>query len=242
MRLDFPKLFPAIFISRLHRFGAEVELDGEKVLAHMASSGRMKELLLPGAKIWVEELQGKKSRCRLWLVEMNGELVCVHSLAPNYLVKALLEQGRWPQKKVPSPEKLEDPIFPGKYTKVQAEVSHGKSRFDFLLMGDEGECYVEVKSVTLVEDRVALFPDAPTSRGTRHLKELSGLKVSGTRTMVLLMVQRADADLFRPNERTDPEFAEAMKEAVESGVEVYALTTEITPEGMEVVWEIPVIV
>lgn len=240
MRLDFPKLIPAVFISRLHRFGAQVDLNGERVLAHVASSGRMRELLLPGATVWVEELQGRKSRCRLWLVEKDSELVCVHALAPNYLVKNLLEKGFWPQRFDGGQRALEAPIHYEMYSEIFPEARYKDSRFDFRLQGEGGECFLEVKSVTLVEDGVALFPDAPTARGTRHLKELIDLKLSGKRAMVLMMVQRSDAAVFRPNEKTDPEFASAMRHAVQSGVEVYALTCRVDPAGMEVEQEIPV--
>ncbi len=232
MKINLPELVPATFIRRLHRFGALVHLEGEDVLAHLANPGRMRELLLPGVRVWVEKLRGKKCRCRLWLVEKDRRLVCINSLAANRLAKALLSQGYWPDPHGPFPN--------GMYKEIHSEARMGNSRFDFLLNGDNGECVIETKSVTLVEHRVALFPDAPTSRGARHLLELARLKSLGLRFVVLFIVQRDDAVLLCPNRPMDPVFADAMVQAVKAGVEAYALTCRVMPTALEIIREIPV--
>ncbi len=198
----------------------------------MVNPGRMRELLLPGVRVWVERLQGKKCRCRVWLVEKDRRLVCINSLAANRLAKALLSQGCWPNPPGPFPN--------GRYREVRPEARIGNSRFDFLLNGDNEGCVIETKSVTLVEHGIALFPDAPTARGARHVLELARLKSSGLRSVVLFIVQRDDAVLLCPNRPLDPAFADAMTQAVKAGVEAYALTCGVKTNALEIIREIPI--
>ncbi len=226
-QLAFPRLKPAKFIKRLHRFGAAVDLQQKEVLAHVASSGRMSEVLLPGVTVWVEELSGLKSFCRLWLVETPQGLVCINAQWANRFVAAMLRQDFW--------FLGQPPLFPlRKYSEIQSEVGFGKHRFDFFLDGVAGPCIVEVKSVTLVKRGIGLFPDAPSLRGRQHLEKLSQLCLQGFRAVVLFVVQREDAAAFSPNGVMDEKFVEAFRNALQAGVEMYAFTSKLNPYYMTV--------
>lgn len=212
----------AFFVARLNRFVGEIELDGEKALAHVPSSGRMRELLYPGARVFVaaQDRPGTKLRYRILLAELGGQLVSVDSLLPNRLVRLALRSGCLPEFKDPGA------IFP--------EAAFGKGRFDFFLTESNGEgCYLEVKSVTLVEDGTALFPDAPSERGARHMEELAAARREGFRAVVLFIIQRPDALCFRPNRDRDPVFARALAEASSAGVEVLARSCLVSLREVE---------
>lgn len=199
------------FCQRLNRFVARVEIDGEIVTAHVPTSGRLGELLLPGAEVQLRSSSNpqRKTAWDLMLVKTGETWVSLDSRLPNYLVGQLLRN-----------EALAP--FPGA-TDIKPEYVYGESRLDFAFTDGDGQrTLVEVKSVTLVEDGVAMFPDAPTLRGTRHLRELARAVGEGYRAAVLFIVQRDDATSFAPNHRTDPAFAGALREAEEAGVEIYA--------------------
>lgn len=210
-RMPLPRdLREAVFMARRNRFVGEVELGGVSQLAHVPSSGRMRELLYPGARVYVAGSgPGAGLKYRILLAENGGRLVSVDSLLPNRLVRRALNSGTLPE-------------LAG-YGVIKPEASFGQGRFDFLLEGDgRRRCYLEVKSVTLVEDGVALFPDAPSERGARHVEELSAARREGCRAVVLFVIQRTDARLFRPNWDRDPMFGQALSRAAPAGVEVLA--------------------
>ncbi len=199
------------FLTRPNRFVACVETQGEQTTAHVPTSGRLGELLLPGAEIKLRPA-GTKNRKTAWdlmMVRTGQTWVSLDSRLPNYLVGQQL--------------RLDDlPPFIG-VTDVRAEVSHGAGRLDFSFTDGQGQqVLMEVKSVTLVEDGVAMFPDAPSVRGARHLNELARAVQEGWRAVAVFMIQRDDAKAFTPNRRTDPEFSSALEQAVAAGVEVYA--------------------
>jgi len=210
--LYVPGLFtPANFCLRVNRFVARVEIDGEIVTAHVPTSGRLGELLLPGARVMVRKAssQSRKTSWDLMLVKTGDIWVSLDSRLPNYLVGQLLRTDQLPP-------------FIGA-TEIKAEFTYGASRLDFGFIDALGQqTLVEVKSVTLVEDGIAMFPDAPTIRGTRHLMELTEAIKEGYRAAVLFVIQRDDATRFTANKRTDPAFGEALKRAEQAGVEVYA--------------------
>lgn len=217
--MEWPcELRPATFVRRENRFRALLELDGELVAAHVPNSGRLGELFAPRAAVWIaphEAGKRRKTACDLILVEYAGTLVSVDARLPNRLVAEALLAGRL------SP-------FAG-YDCVQPEVQVGRSRLDFLLAVStssenvaQPRCWMETKSVTLVENRIALFPDAPTERGVRHLEELIALRQAGDRAAVAFVVQRQDAGAFAPHPSADPAFAAMLRSAVRQGVEVYA--------------------
>jgi sugar fermentation stimulation protein A len=212
MTLYVPGEFrPARFVQRLNRFVAQVEIDGAVLEAHVPTSGRLGELLLPGAPVQVRKGTGSKRKTAwdLMLVKTGDTWVSLDSRLPNYLVGQLLRED-------------ELPPFAGARD-IKAEYVFGESRLDFAFTDGDGQrTLVEVKSVTLVEEGVAMFPDAPTSRGARHLRELAQAVGEGYRAAVLFIVQRDDATEFAPNWRTDPAFAQALAEAEAAGVEIYA--------------------
>lgn len=201
----------ARFCQRLNRFVAKVEIDGEVATAHVPTSGRLGELLLPGVLVQVRRArsQNRKTAWDLMLVRTGDVWVSLDSRLPNYLVAQLLREDKLPP-------------FAGAID-IKPEFKFGDSRLDFAFTDGEGQrVLLEVKSVTLVEEGVALFPDAPTLRGARHLRELARAMEEGYRAAVLFIIQREDAQGFAPNRRTDPDFALALKEAKAAGVEIYA--------------------
>ncbi|WP_211229986.1 DNA/RNA nuclease SfsA [Desulfovirgula thermocuniculi] len=224
-----PGLKEALFLSRPNRFTAVVEVDGQRDLAHVPSSGRMAGLLVPGTRVYLSrrEARGGKTAWRLVLAEQGGLLVSVDAGLPNRLIKTALEA------------RVLEPF--SAYTAVRPECRFAAERFDFCLEGPPGRCLVEVKSVTLVREGLALFPDAPTARGARHLAGLARAASRGYRAAVLFVVQREDARAFAPHAVEDPAFARALKAAAFAGVEVRAYRCRITLKEVALSGEIPVI-
>lgn len=207
----------AFFVARVNRFAGEVELDGQRVLAHVPSSGRMAELLYPGSRIYIAEQArpGARLKYRILLADYGGDLVSVDSLLPNRLVLRALQSESLPEL--------------NGYAAIKPEAAFGQGRFDFLLRGPAGEgCFLEVKSVTLVEEGVALFPDAPSERGARHMEELAAARREGYRAVVLFVIQRSDANCFRPNRPRDPRFSQELSRAASAGVEVLARACRVS--------------
>ncbi len=229
MKLPTP-LQEACFLSRPNRFTCLVQLPNRSkaVSAHLPDPGRLRELLLPGARMWLEPKPGthRKTPYQVWLVEQGQTLVSLNTSLPNLLVEEALAQGKLPEFK--------------RYATWERERRAGHSRLDFLLANANEDCWVEVKSVTLVEDGQGLFPDAPTERGRKHLAELTRLRLSGARAVTLFVVQRGDACSVAANSRTDPEFALALQAAHRAGVELIAYGCEITLHSAQLSQRIPV--
>lgn len=236
--MDFPDLISGQFIQRDNRFRATVLLEGQKVKAHVRNSGALRDLFTKGQTVWLAPAvgAGRKTDYDLKLVELDSGLVSVDAHLPNKLFAETVHKGRLPP-------------FP--YQNISGEVRAGESRLDFHLTGlisqapDQGEgassCWVETKSVTLVEKGVALFPDVPTARGSRHLRQLSVLQRKGERAAVVFIVQRADAHTFAPYEAAaDPLFAQTLRTAVNEGVEAYAYSCHVTLEEIQISSRIPV--
>ena len=223
----FPELIQGTFIQRDNRFRATVEIQGQETWAHVANSGRLGELFTPGRPVWLAPATAphRKTAYDLKLVEYGPVLVSVDARLPNPLFAEALAAGR-----------LLD--FP--YPDIQAEVIHGHSRLDFHLSGPAGTCWVETKSVTLVEDGSAMFPDAPTSRGRKHLETLVQLRSSGVRAAAIFVIQRPDARRFRPYFEADPDFSEGLSQAAAAGVEVRAFTCQVSRQAISLADEIPV--
>lgn len=198
------------------------------VPAHLPDPGRLRELLHPGVRLWLEPKSDvkRKTPYQVWLVEDDRTFVSLNTQLPNLLVHEALRQQRIPEL--------------NQYDHWQQERNIGGSRLDFLLDNAEERCWVEVKSVTLVEGGRGLFPDAPTARGRRHVVELTKLRQKGDRAIVIFVVQRGDALSVAPNRRTDLAFAEALRVAVQNGVEPIAYTCRITPECAVLHQRIPV--
>lgn len=230
-------------MERPNRFLTRVLLDGppgrpmgDPVEAHLPDPGRLRELLVPGRRVWVRPVPrpstGKpkrRTRFTLVLVETpdRSGWVSVDTTLPNRMVGEALAEGR-----------VEE--FEG-WCLDRAEVRHGGSRFDFRLVRHGEPLFLEVKSVTLVEEGRALFPDAVTARGSRHLKELAELARSGTATAVLFVAQRADVREIEAARSIDPTFADALATARQAGVAIYGRRCRVSPEGVELLGPVPVL-
>jgi sugar fermentation stimulation protein A len=218
------------FVKRLNRFVALVDLEGERVEAHIATSGRLAELLVPDAAVLLERSQStrRKTAYSLRVVRYGQTWVSIDAQLPNKLIKQLLQAQALP------------PFAQCDF--VRSEPVYRGGRFDFLLTEAGQAVYVEVKSVTLVEEKLGLFPDAPTERGRRHLLHLAGLRQEGCRCAVIFIIQRHDADYFAPNGRTDPPFAQALRQAAAAGVELYAYRCQVDKKGLTLAQRVPVLI
>ncbi len=224
-------LIPARLIRRYKRFLADCRLeDGTEVTAHCANPGSMMGLAVPESKVWLEPNDDPKKKLKYgWrLVDHeNGHFTGVDTSVPNRALKSALMGGEV--------ERLQG------YDLVRPEVKYGEnSRIDFLLTGGKPDCWVEVKSVTLCRSEgLAEFPDSVTARGAKHMAELAAKAREGDRAVVLFLVQRTDCDRVAPAADIDPKYAQALADAIDDGVEVIALSTRISPTGVEVGGEIP---
>ena len=204
----------AFLVKKINRFLCEVSVNNVNVLAHIPNSGRLTELMTPGRKaiLLKSDNPDRKTAFTLRSVWYNKRWVCIDSTVPNALASALAGSGR---------------LF-GVDLLVKREHTMGSHRFDLLLKGRDGrQTLVEVKSVTLVENGIALFPDAPTKRGVAHLNALAKLVSQGYSCEILFVIQRSDAKSFRPNVKTDNEFSEALKRAKRAGVLVKAIRCRV---------------
>lgn len=218
----------ARFIEKPNRFVARVNVGDETLLAHVPTSSRMRELLLPGAEVLVvgrPRPAGAATQHDLVMVRTATGLVSVDSRVPNRLLNVIFRGEGLPE-------------FEG-WSLERPEVRLGASRLDFLLTREGQRCWVEAKSVTLVEDGVALFPDAPTARGARHLGELAEACEAGDRAAAIFVIQRGDAERFSPNRRLDPNFATALEDAQRRGVEIYAYRCRVEPERIVIARRLP---
>lgn len=217
--LKYPTLKQGRFCRRLNRFLAEVELDGAVERCHVKNTGRLRELLLPDAEVWCEchDDPNRKTKFSLLLVRSGEELVSIDSQAPNKVAFSYVQDGGLGF--VPD--------------SLRREVTRGDSRFDLCCTHDGQTMYIEVKGVTLKKDGLAMFPDAPTERGAKHVRGLLQAVREGCEACILFVIQRSDVREFKPNEGSDPAFAAALREAAEGGVRVQAVSCEITTEGMK---------
>jgi sugar fermentation stimulation protein A len=226
--VKLPTLISGRFLRRDNRFRVTVEVGGEPVAAHLPNSGRLTELLIPGRPCLLKPASSpsRKTDFDLKLVEHAGVLVSVDARLPNPLLAEALQEAR---------------LAPFEsHTRFEREVSLGESRVDFRLHMPDGPLWIETKSVTLVENRVALFPDAPTARGTRHVMELADAVEGGDRAAVVFVVQRPDARTFAPYDAADPAFGKALRRAADNGVDVYAWTCHVSREAISIARKIPV--
>ncbi|MCK4482257.1 DNA/RNA nuclease SfsA [Candidatus Bathyarchaeota archaeon] len=203
-----------VFEQRLTRFSASVRIKGKIVKSFLPNPGRMVELLAFGTEVILNEASGgeRKTSYDLIGVYYKDQRISLDSRVPNKLVLEAL-------KNKDLPEFLE-------HTSIKLEHSYGHTRFDFLLSNEHEFCLLEVKSCTLVKNGVALFPDAKTKRGSRHVRHLLKAKNEGYRACILFMIQRTDAYVFAPNDEADPEFGRILRHAAARGVEVYAYCSE----------------
>ena len=223
--MKYNNMCRGVFLSRPNRFIAHVEIDGKTEICHVKNTGRCKELLPAGAKVWCQPADNpnRKTKFDLIAVEKGERLINMDSQAPNAAAKEWLSSGGL-----------------GKIENLRPETVHGDSRFDFSFTQDGKECFLEVKGVTLEEDGVCAFPDAPTQRGAKHLRGLAEAAREGFGAYVLFVIQMGDVKFLHPNDATDPTFGAALREAASAGVKVIAVDCIITPDSMEIGKEVPV--
>ena len=209
-----------IFKSRPNRFIAEVEVNNEIVTAHVPNTGRCKELLIPGVKVYLlpSDNPNRKTRFSLHFVLNNGVLVSLYSQQANEIVFNAIDNG------------LVSEL--NGYSVLEREKTIDGSRIDIYLANNDEDCFVEVKSVTLIKDGFAQFPDAPTERGCKHLKELISLKKKGHRAVIFFLIQHPNGNVFRPNWENDPSFSTVLNEAFNMGVEILVYKCENSLNGI----------
>lgn len=225
--MKYGTVVPGRFLARPNRFIAHVELDGQAQVCHVKNTGRCRELLVPGARVYLEDFgpdTKRKTRYDLIAVEKGSLLINMDSQAPNKAVEEFLRAGGlW-----------ESP------TLVRPETKWGNSRFDFYLEQGERKAFLEVKGVTLEQEGLALFPDAPTQRGVKHLEELTAAAASGFEAYVLFLIQMKGVHTFRPNWELHPQFGQALVQAAQAGVHVLAYDCRVTPSTMVLDAPVPV--
>ncbi len=235
--MEYKSICEARFLRRPNRFVADVLLDGREERVHVKNTGRCGELLVPGAKVYLQDFDGymgsRKLRYSLIAVEKQRETDCLlinmDAQAPNQVVKEALTAGCLPLPGM------------GKLVQIRPEAVCGASRLDFYLQDETGrEAYMEVKGVTLEQDGLASFPDAPTLRGIKHLRELSELARKGIGAYVLFVLQMEKMTAFAPNAQRHPAFAQALRDAAEAGVCVLAYDCRVTAHTLELFQPVPV--
>lgn len=223
------KLIRGRLIRRYKRFLADIELyDGTVVTAHCTNSGSMKSCIEEGAPVYISPVSNpnRKTKYTWEMIYINNGWVGINTSNPNLLAYEAIKSG--------SIDKLKG------YTTVKREVKFGDSRFDIFAENNTDKCFVEVKNVTYKEGKYALFPDAVTTRGKKHLKTLIEVKKQGIRAVMLYIIQRTDVEVFAPAGEIDPEYTKALKTASEQGVDIIALVAKVTPESIKIVKELPV--
>lgn len=226
--MNYQNMIKGRFIARPNRFIAMIEIEGTPTVCHVKNTGRCKELLIEGADVWVEKSSNpaRKTAYDLICVRKGNQIINMDSQAPNKIAEEWLPKSG---------------LFSPALT-LRREVKNGDSRFD-LLAEDEGiYTWIEVKGVTLEEDGVARFPDAPTERGVKHIKHLTELTKNGEKTMILFVVQMKGIHHLEPNDRTHPAFGEALRDAAKAGVQIFAVDCNVIPGTVEADQIIPVII
>ena len=223
--MQYAKMVEGTFLARPNRFIAHIEIDGNVEVCHVKNTGRCRELLPVGAKVWCLDAASpsRKTRYDLITVRKGERLINMDSQAPNTAAKEWLLAGGL-----------------GKIENLKAEAKHGDSRFDFSFTKDGRPCFLEVKGVTLENDGVCAFPDAPTQRGAKHLRELTKLAQEGYGAYVLFVIQMEGVKYLHPNDLTDKPFGEALREAKNAGVEIMAYDCKITVNTMDILNKVEV--
>ena len=223
--MRYEKMVRGEFVARPNRFIAHVMIDGAEEICHVKNTGRCKELLMPGTAVWCQQWDNpsRKTKFDLITVQKGERLINMDSQAPNAAAREWLLSGGL-----------------GEISELKGEYTHGDSRFDFSFIKDGKRCFLEVKGVTLEEDGICAFPDAPTQRGVKHLRGLARLAEEGYGAYVLFVIQMADVKYLHPNDARDPAFGVALREAAAAGVTVLAVDCAVTAETMQI--RLPVLV
>ena len=223
--MHYDRMVKGTFLARPNRFVAHIEIDGQIEVCHVKNTGRCRELLPVGAQVWCQKSTnpGRKTKYDLIAVQKGKRLINMDSQAPNVAVGEWLHSGGL-----------------GDVEQVRSEAVHGDSRFDFSFVLNGKCCFLEVKGVTLEKDGVCAFPDAPTQRGTKHLRGLTAAVAEGYGAYVLFVIQMENVQYLHPNDETDAAFGAALREAAAAGVKVLAMDCRVTPQSMTLGESIPV--
>ena len=223
--MQYKNMVAGKFIARPNRFIAHVEIEGKTEICHVKNTGRCRELLVPGAELFcqVAENPARKTKFDLIAVQKGERLINMDSQAPNIAAGQWLKNGGL-----------------GELENIKAETFHEDSRFDFSFQKDGKTCFLEVKGVTLETGGVCAFPDAPTTRGVKHLQGLTKAVRDGFGAYVLFVIQMEDVLYLHPNDITDPAFGKALREAAAAGVQVLAMDCRVTRDSMDIGKAVPV--
>lgn len=218
--MKYDNILPAKFISRPNRFIAEIEVEGKCEISHVKNTGRCKELLTPGARVYVQKSDNlsRKTKYDLISVYKGQELINMDSQAPNKVFGEWVSEGR----------------FINNLSLIKPECKYKNSRFDFYIEADQRKIFVEIKGVTLEENGVVMFPDAPTERGVKHIRELCECIEDGYEAYIFFIIQMKNCSYFTPNRITHPELADALIEAKKKGVNINALNCIVKPDELKV--------
>ena len=228
--MRYKRIIKAYFAERYNRFVSRVEINGTPTDVHVKNTGRCKELLIPGATVYLSDSENSERKYRYDLIAVEKQtengvlLINMDSSCPNDAV------AEWLPKSGILPENAY----------IKREYTHGKSRFDFYFEAGDERGLIEVKGVTLENNGIVSFPDAPTERGRKHLLELAEAVKEGYYTAVIFVVQMDGVKCFRPNEINDPDFASALRKAEKSGVRLFALSCKVTPDSVNINGKIPI--
>ena len=223
--MHYDNMVFGVFLARPNRFIAQIQIDGQPEVVHVKNTGRCRELLPVGALVWCQQSDNpsRKTKYDLITVQKGNRLINMDSQAPNLAAKEWLAAGGL-----------------GEIQNLRAETKHGDSRFDFSFTKEGKQCFLEVKGVTLENDGICAFPDAPTERGAKHLRGLTEAAKEGYGAYVLFVIQMKDVKYLHPNDATDPEFGKALREAAANGVEVLAVDCDVTIDEMNIGNFVPV--
>ncbi len=216
--MKYDSIHSGIFVSRKNRFIAEVNVGGSPVLCHVKNTGRLKELLVTGAEVFLEESKNpeRKTKFDLISVKKDGKTVNIDSTAPNAAFGEFLKRTE----------------FFGDITDISPECRYKNSRFDFFFVANGKKTFAEVKGVTLERDGTALFPDAPTERGIKHINELCDCVSEGYMAYIVFVIQMKGVKSFSPNAETHKEFAQTLAKARQKGVGILCFDCEVSPDSM----------
>lgn len=217
--MQYKNIVPGVFLNRPNRFIAHIEIGGRQEICHVKNTGRCRELLPAGAQVFCQRSDNpsRKTKYDLITVKKGHRLINMDSQAPNIAAGEWLAAGGL-----------------GTIESLRAEVTHGASRFDFSFTKDGKPCFLEVKGVTLENDGVCAFPDAPTARGVKHLQGLTQAATEGFGAYVLFVIQMENVKYLHPNDATDPAFSQALRTAAAAGVQVLAMDCRVTEDSMTI--------
>lgn len=224
--MKYEQIEQAVFLERPNRFVAYVEAAGKREICHVKNTGRCRELLLPGAEIYVQRQSNpaRKTPLDLIAVKKGDRLINMDSQAPNRVTSEWLRTGG----------------FCGSDAMIRPECRYGNSRFDFYIEDGKRKIFMEVKGVTLEEEGIVRFPDAPTERGVKHIHELIECKKAGYEAYIFFVIQMNNVRFMEPNDQTHPAFGEALRKAASEGVGVFARECMVKPDELVIDREVEV--